>query len=92
MLLISHLPLRHETAPCHQVKQVEWIEAHPDRLVHHKDVAEVLFSAADLIAALEYQDTIRLQHSVGFRQCVPVESVELVFVWKDAEPSVYNVA
>ena len=80
MLLILRLPVSNQPGFCQQDEQIKGIEANLDCFIHHKHMAPVLFPAADLVLDFEDQDTLLLQHSIGFSQRVTIESEQLILI------------
>lgn len=80
MLLVSRLPVCDQPVLRQQHKKVLRIEAGLNRRVHDEHMAHVLLPAADLVLALEDQDTARLQHPVRFPEHIRIALMQALLI------------
>ena len=88
MFLIGPLPVSDQPALCQENEKVKGIKACGNRGLPDKTVGEILLSAAGLILALEYQDTLWLQDTVCLTKSVPVKPMQAFFIRKYTEATI----
>ena len=64
MLLIGPLPVSNQPALCQENEKIKGIKPYMNRSLPDETMGEILLSAAGLILALEYQDTLCFQDTV----------------------------
>lgn len=69
VFLVANLPICYNPAFGKKNKQIFWVKSYFNSLIHYKDMAHVLFSAANFILTLENKYSVVAKDSMCLNKC-----------------------